>query len=97
MKRKLLPERLLLKRLLLLSVFSITLFVGCGKDGGVDAQTPPITQEPPASEGVAKQLAEADWDVREVSDGVVWKYFHFKNLFSSNQSITVFEIDLNKN
>src|SRR5690606_26008048 len=54
-------------------------------------------QEPPASEGVAKQLEDADWDVREVSDGVKWKYFHFKNLFSSNQSITVFEIDLNKN
>lgn len=97
MKRKLLLEKLLLRRLLLLSLFAVSVFAGCGKDGGVDTVIPPTTQEPGDDlTGVAKQLAEAKWDVKEVSDAVVWKYFHFNNLFSSNQSITVFEIDLNK-
>lgn len=39
-----------------------------------------------------QKIVEADWETTEVVGGMFWKYFHFNELFGSNQSVTVFEI-----
>src|SRR5690606_28733937 len=37
-----------------------------------------------------------EWDTTAVSDAIIWTYHHFDDLFSSRQSVTVFNIDLSK-
>ena len=39
-------------------------------------------------------LADADWFVRPLGDGVVWKHYLFDNLFGGKQSVSYLEIDL---
>lgn len=87
-----------MKKQLFLLLFAITLFIGCGKSD-VSEQIPPVIENPDNDEptGVAKQILDADWAVSQVSDGIVLKYSHFRNLFTSYQSITILDIDLNKN
>ena len=41
-----------------------------------------------------KKISDADWEVRRIEGKVLWKYHHFGDLFDSQQSITVFEVDL---
>lgn len=40
------------------------------------------------------QTRNAQWSVRQVTTGVVWKYCHFDSLFNSRQSVTVLDVDL---
>ncbi len=47
------------------------------------------------SVGTAQLLSGANWFEREVGQGVVWRYYQFDNLFSSKQSISYMEVDLN--
>lgn len=42
----------------------------------------------------AYKIANANWDEQEVSEEILWKYYHFEDLFDSKQSITVLEVDL---
>ncbi len=42
----------------------------------------------------AQLLDEAVWFQRPVGQGVYWKYYHFKNLFGSRQSVSYIEVDL---
>lgn len=42
----------------------------------------------------AEKIANADWEIYEVSDEITWKYEHFEDLFDSKQSVTVLEVDL---
>lgn len=44
----------------------------------------------------ASLFKNAAWDSREVAPGVFWKYHHFDSLFNGRQSITVFDIDLDR-
>lgn len=41
-------------------------------------------------------LAKADWKTKEVSAGVMWKYYQFPQIFESRQYINILEIDLTK-
>lgn len=41
-------------------------------------------------------LADADWFVRPLGDGVVWRHYLFDNLFGGKQSVSYIEVDLNK-
>ncbi|WP_461490916.1 phosphodiester glycosidase family protein [Pontibacter sp. HJ8] len=82
-----------MRKLLALLLLPAMLLVGCSKDEVSPGTTPPVLQAPQTAE---EQLANADWETREVSKAVVWKYKHFKDLFNSNQSITILDIDLNK-
>ena len=43
------------------------------------------------------QIISSSWQSREIVEGAAWKYHHFDSLFDSRQSVTIFEIDLNKN
>ncbi len=45
----------------------------------------------------AKKIKNTDWDTNSVSDNVIWKSFHFDNLFNAKQFISVIEVDLNGN
>ncbi len=68
----------------------LVLFIGCSD---------PEIKEPapkPGPKTLAEQLAEADWETTAVTNGVVWKYHHFNDLFSANQSVTILDVDLSK-
>ncbi|MBI1289745.1 hypothetical protein GC173_00680 [bacterium] len=41
-----------------------------------------------ATPASAQLLNGANWFEREVGDGVVWRYYHFDNLFSAKQSVS---------
>lgn len=43
----------------------------------------------------ATLLDDAIWFEREVADGIVWRYYHFDNLFGGKQSVSYMEVDLN--
>ncbi len=43
-----------------------------------------------------KLVRTAPWAVKQVANGIVWKYHQFPDIFDSRQSITIFDIDLNK-
>ncbi|SFG15850.1 phosphodiester glycosidase family protein [Pontibacter chinhatensis] len=80
-----------MKKLLALLLLPAMLLAGCSKDEVTPDNTPPVVQVP---QTVAEQLANATWETKKVSESIVWKYKHFDNLFNSNQSITILEIDL---
>jgi exopolysaccharide biosynthesis protein len=42
-----------------------------------------------------KQVLKSKWEIREITEGAVWKYYHFDSLFDSRQNITVIDVDLN--
>lgn len=42
----------------------------------------------------AQLLGAANWFEREVGDGIVWRYYHFDNLFGAKQSVSYMEVDL---
>jgi exopolysaccharide biosynthesis protein len=52
-----------------------------------------------ASSGLAiaqQTLADADWFVRPLGDGVVWKHYLFENLFGGKQSVSYIEVNRSK-
>lgn len=68
-----------------------------GEDSSGQEVTPP-DKDNDSSDSVPPytlKLQNAKWDSTWVSDAILWKYFHFTNLFSSHESITVFDVDLN--
>jgi len=72
--------------LLFLFVFSVS---GCSKNVPDD----PIDEKEKTD---IEKIQEADWETTEVKEGITWKYHHFRDLFKSRQSVTLFEIDLNE-
>lgn len=67
-------------------LFLLILLIGCG-----------INKEVVEVESAKKDpIKDANWTVTKVSKGVTWKYFHFDDLFTSKQFITVIDADLNK-
>lgn len=60
-----------------------------GDDSVIDE--PPVAEEPKTN---AEKIEAAQWGEREVSEEITWKYAYFDDLFSSNQSVTIFEVDL---
>lgn len=77
---------------LLLLAFLMNMGVACSSEDDSGVDNPPVIEEPKTN---AEKIAAAEWEERQVSDEITWKYAYFTDLFSSNQSVTVFEIDLN--
>lgn len=72
-------------------IIVLTIFLSCSKNkGGTQLPYSPNTEE---ESNLTAVLENADWQVEQVSPGIVWKYFHFSNILGSIQSITLFEVD----
>lgn len=85
-----------IKRYFFVLFLALALLGGCSKDNSLEGKVlPPVEEKDDEPSGVAKQLLDAKWEVKEISDAITWKYFHFNDLFAANQYVTVFEIDLN--
>lgn len=79
-----------LKNPLLLVLFTFTFLLwGCGKDEPT-RQNPPEVVIPDDDESL---FATTNWVTTNLSDDIVWKHYHFDNLFSSKQYISVLDID----
>ncbi len=66
------------------------LLQSCSKD--IDSQIrQPIVEADKTS--LEKILDETKWETEQVTAGIIWKYFHFNELFGGEQSVTIFEID----
>lgn len=84
------------KSLLLLLVWGGLLFTyGCG------TETPepqlPWTQDPEEKLNQnIKKITSAEWNSTTLSETIKWKYYHFNDLFSSKQFVSVLDIDLSK-
>lgn len=76
---------------LLIFAFLFTSFTACSSEDDSVTEEPPIVEEPKTN---AEKIEAADWDENAVTDEITWKYAYFTDLFSSNQSVTVFEVDL---
>lgn len=71
------------------------LFICCsGNEEVSPVIDPPVVEQP---KDLAERLRTTEWETKKLSEAIVWKYYHFDDLFSSNQSVTVFDVDLNAN
>src|SRR5690606_22235839 len=66
------------------------LLQSCSKNIGSQIEQP-IAQADKAP--LEKTLDETKWETEQVTTGILWKYFHFNELFGGKQSVTIFEID----
>lgn len=80
-----------MKKLPILLLFLTTILLACSKDENIPDPVDPVIPEPKSLE---EKIQEAAWETREVSEEITWRYFQFDDIFSSTQSITVFEVDL---
>lgn len=84
---------------ILYSLMVLFLFVSCTKtDVGAQIPNDPNQDGHDQVEQVDLKglLAETDWKGTEISSGVVWKHYHFSDIFESRQYINIFEVDLSK-
>ncbi|TJZ61048.1 phosphodiester glycosidase family protein [Sphingobacterium olei] len=83
-----------MKKNFLYSLMLLFLFISCSKqDEGTQL---PYDYSQEQQIDLTELLAKAEWKKKEVSAGVVWKYFQFPQIFESKQYINIFEIDLSK-
>lgn len=83
--------------------FLIILFLASCKKTSVEQtqnNVPPIEVETPNDNGDGKKwnaaiIQSADWESTVISPAIVYKYYHFDNLFKAKESVTVFDINLN--
>lgn len=83
----------------ILLFLTLSILIGCEKNDIPNKTTPPVIDTPGdvnGSDDVKKKILEADWKQTDISDNIVYKYNHFTNLFKSNQSISILDIDLTK-
>ncbi len=85
-----------MKKIFLILFISTSYFLsGCKKyDDGT--QLPYVAPEENSNVELEDLVANAAWQTENVADGIVWKYYQFPNIFDSRQSITLFDIDMNK-
>ena len=80
-------------------LFSFILIGGCHSSKQT-TKTSPVLENTVTNEKTddnANQIDNAEWEIHKVSDAIIYKYHHFNNLFDSNQSITILDVNLNKN
>lgn len=83
------------KIFLILFISTSYLLAGCKKyDDGT--QLPYVAPKEDTDVELVDLIADAPWKTENVADGIVWKYHQFPSIFDSRQSITLFDIDMNK-
>lgn len=83
----------------LLIIAAVTFFTGCKQTKATEKRLPTVRETTTYTgelTGITKQILEADWTTTKVSDGILYRYHQFSNLFDSHQSITIIDVDLNK-
>src|SRR5690606_17769689 len=77
--------------------FTLFLFIATSclkaQDGTI---APPSQEKQDSLAALYDQIRNAEWKSFEAAEGITWKHFHFNDLYSSKQFITVIEVDLNK-
>lgn len=79
-----------MKKISILVLLQLFLFIGCSKDDTSSTKEPPDKEQPATT---AEKITDAEWETNKAGQEVLWKYHQFDDLFYSNQSITVFEIN----
>ncbi|WP_164111771.1 MULTISPECIES: phosphodiester glycosidase family protein [Sphingobacterium] len=83
-----------MKKNFLYSLMLLFLVFGCtAKEEGTQL---PYDYSQVEKDNLKDILAKADWKTKVVSDGVIWKYYQFPQIFESRQYINILEIDLTK-
>ena len=81
-------------------LFMATLLIGCKvnnngeKPKAVEVKSTTNNKE---IESIVQLINNAKWKTDKISKAILYKYHNFSNLYRSNQSVTIFEIDLSKN
>ncbi|WP_017259343.1 phosphodiester glycosidase family protein [Pedobacter arcticus] len=80
----------------ILFISTLHILTGCAKyeDG---TQLPYVVGTVDADKDLKDLIDNTPWVSKNISDGIVWKYYQFPNIFDSRQYINVFDIDLSKN
>lgn len=73
----------------------VSIYSGCQKDKGTSPVEPPTEGSTGSQQTYTEKINNAAWDSTWVSDAVLWKYYHFTDLFNAYESVTVFDVDLN--
>lgn len=84
---------------LLFLIVAVSFFIGCKQSQPIENRTSAGIQHTSIDQlpdGVTKQILSANWKINKVTNAIVYKYYHFNNLFDSRQSITIIDVDLNK-
>jgi len=82
------------KLFLYIALLTVALYTGCGKDNNGQGPEKPQIENPGSSKTDKEKITGAVWETQKLSDAITWKYSHFTDLFSSKQSVTVFDVDL---
>lgn len=83
-----------MKKNFLYSLMLLFLVFGCSKKE--EGTQLPYDYSNVEKAGLKDVLDKADWKKKEVSTGVVWKYYQFPQIFDSKQYINILEVDLGK-
>lgn len=83
-----------MKNRILYSILILFLFVNCSKKE--EGTQLPYDYTNVEKLDVKEIVAAAQWDVRPVAEGIVWKSYQFNNLFETKQFVTILEVDLSK-
>ena len=78
---------------LLLTLWCTLMVASCGTLNKVipmGSVTPPMTPEERVE---ADKITSARWESKPIGKGIVWKQYHFTDLFASKQYVNVLEID----
>lgn len=79
------------KYYILLFIAVISLATACTKGDDSNGDNLLLVEEVMT---VAEIIDAAVWEVKQLTEEITWKYAYFPDLFSSRQSVTVFEVDL---
>lgn len=82
------------KLFLYIALLTVALYTGCGKDNNGQGPEKPQVENPGSSKTDKEKITGAAWETQKLSDAISWRYCPFTDLFSSRQSVTVFDIDL---
>lgn len=88
------------KNQILLIFVAITFIAACGNQKrATETKLPGVVESSIhniKTTEISDQIFDADWTTTNISDGILHRYHQFDSLFDSRQSITVIEVDLDK-
>lgn len=77
-------------------IFTLFLFIATSCLKAQDGTIAPPLEKQDSLAALYDQIRNAEWKATKATEGVIWKYFHFNDLYSSKQFVSVIEVDLDK-